>query len=282
MTDPSAARDTGPAGGEERRRVVTACLGVGFAVGLYGVAFGAASVAAGFTPAQTSASSLLTFTGGSQFAVAGVIAGGGTVATALSGGYLLGARNTLYALRMSDLLQVSGWRRPLAALFTIDESTAMALGQRSPALSRLAFWWTGAAVYLLWNLATLAGALGASALGDPRRFGLDAAIPAAFLALLLPQLKPAGATGPDVPDPGPDLPGTGVGVPGGDVPGAAAAGPGRLRWPRPVRRLVLVAALAALIAAVLVPLTPAGVPVLAAGAALVLLVPRRGASGAPA
>lgn len=222
----------------DRRRVIRDSLGVGIAVGAYGVAFGAASVAAGFSPAQTSVSSLFTFTGGSQFAIAGVVAGGGTAAAALSSGYLLGARNTLYAVRLKPLLSVRGWRVLLAALFTIDESTAMALGQRRPSMSRVAFWWTAAAVYLFWNLATLLGAVGAQALGDPARFGLDAAIPAAFIALLAPRLRRDQAAG---------------------TSGRAAAG---------VSRRVAIAG--ALIALVLVPLTPPGVPVLAACAALAL------------
>jgi predicted branched-subunit amino acid permease len=216
----------------QRRRVVADSLGVGIAVGGYGVAFGAASVAAGFTPAQSSVSSLLTFTGGSQFAIAGVIAGGGTAAAALGSGFLLGARNTLYAVRLQSLLDARGWMRPIAALLTIDESTAMALGQSQPRLSRLAFWWTAGAVYLFWNIATLVGALGAQALGDPKRFGLDAAVPAAFLALVAPRLR-AGA-----------LP----------------------------RRVALAGGL---IAVLLIPLTPPGVPVLAACAALVVATDAR-------
>lgn len=222
----------GVAGPDGRRRVITDSLGVGLAVGAYGVAFGAASVAAGFSPAQTSVSSLLTFTGGTQFAIAGVIAGGGTAAAALSSGYLLGARNTLYAVRLKPLLAVGGLRRWLAALVTIDESTAMALGQREPRLSRLAFWWTAAAVYFFWNVFTLLGAIGARLLGDPRRLGLDAAVPVAFLALLAPRLR-AGLL--------------------------------------PVR----VAIAGAVIALVLIPLTPPGVPVLASCAALVLASDRR-------
>jgi predicted branched-subunit amino acid permease len=225
-----------PEGGDQdRRRAIRDSLGVGLAVGGYGIAFGAASVAAGFSPAQSAVSSLLTFTGGSQFAIAGVIAGGGSAAAALGSGYLLGARNTLYALRLQPMLGVRGWRRALAALFTIDESTAMALGQPTLRLSRVAFWWTAAAVYVLWNLSTLLGAVGAQALGDPKRFGLDAAIPAAFLALLAPRLR-AGAPG--------------------DRSRARSA------------RLVAVGG--AVIALALIPLTPPGVPVLAACAALAL------------
>ncbi len=177
------------ADGAARRAAVRNSLGVGFAVGAYGFAFGAASVAAGLSVLQTCLLSLFAFTGGTQFAVVGVIAGGGTLAAALSSGLLLGSRNTLYAMRLAPLLRVSGMRRLVAALGTIDESTAMAIGQRSDELSRVAFWWTFGGVFLFWNLSTLLGAAGTSTLGDPNRFGLDAVVPAAFLALLAPRLR---------------------------------------------------------------------------------------------
>ena len=172
-----------------RRQIVRDCLGVGLAVGTYGAAFGAASVAAGLSTLQTSLLSLLAFTGGTQFAVVGVIAGGGSVASAVSGGLLLAARNTLYAMRMAPVLRVRGGRRLLAALGTIDESTAMAVAQPGPELSRLAFWWTAGSVYVCWNASTVLGAIGASAIGDPARFGLDAVVPAAFIALLAGRLR---------------------------------------------------------------------------------------------
>ena len=121
----------------DQRAVVRDSLGVGVAVGAYGFAFGAASVAAGLTTLQTCLLSLLAFTGGTQFAVVGVVAGGGSIGAALAGGLLLGARNTLYAMRLAPLLQVRGLRRFAAALGTIDESTAMAVAQpRRPAVAR--------------------------------------------------------------------------------------------------------------------------------------------------
>jgi 4-azaleucine resistance transporter AzlC len=175
----------------DRRSAVRDSLGVGLAVGAYGFAFGAASVAAGLTVLQSCLLSLLAFTGGTQFAVVGVIAGGGSAGTALAGGLLLGSRNTLYAMRLAPLLKVRGVRRLLAALGTIDESTAMAVAQPTPELSRVAFWWTFGGVFVFWNLTTLVGAL-AGSLVDPASFGLDAVVPAAFLALLAPRLR-AGA-----------------------------------------------------------------------------------------
>jgi 4-azaleucine resistance transporter AzlC len=163
-------------------------LGVGIAVGAYGFAFGAASVSAGLSVLQTGLLSLLAFTGGTQFAVVGVVAGGGSIAAALTSGLLLGSRNTLYAMRLAPLLRVRGVRRLVAALGTIDESTAMAIAQPEPELSRVAFWWTFGGVFTFWNLSTLFGALVGS-LVDPATLGLDAVVPAAFLALLAPRLR---------------------------------------------------------------------------------------------
>jgi predicted branched-subunit amino acid permease len=176
------------AGASGRRATVRDSLGVGLAVGAYGFAFGAASVAAGLSTLQTCLLSLLAFTGGTQFAVVGVVAGGGSYVAALAGGLLLGARNTLYAMRMAPLLKVRGLRRVVAALGTIDESTAMAVGQQDDALARVAFWWTAGGVFVFWNISTLLGALAGSVI-DPVDFGLDAVVPAAFLALLAPRLR---------------------------------------------------------------------------------------------
>ena len=166
-------------------------VGIGVAVGAYGLSFGAAAVAAGLSTLQACALSLLMFTGASQFAAVGVLGAGGTVLAAVASALLLGTRNTLYAVRLASLVPTRWPRRLVAAQLTIDESTGMATA--APAgLAATGFWATGASVYVLWNLATLLGALGAARLSDPGVLGLDAAVPAAFLALLWPQLRDRG------------------------------------------------------------------------------------------
>lgn len=129
------------------------------------------------------------FTGASQFALVGVIGAGGGVWAGAAAAVLLGSRNALYGLRLATLLDVRGWRRVLAAQFVIDETTAMAIARDDPRLSRFAFWSTGLALFTLWNSGTLIGALLAHAVSNPKTFGLDAAPPAAFLALLAPRLR---------------------------------------------------------------------------------------------
>jgi predicted branched-subunit amino acid permease len=205
-------------------------VGIGIAVGAYGLSFGAAAITAGLTTLQACALSLLLFTGASQFALVGVLGAGGSAVAAVAGALLLGTRNTLYAVRLSSLVPVRGPRRAVAAQLTIDESTAIATAAPD-GLAPMGFWVTGISVYVLWNLATLLGALGAARLGDPGVLGLDAAVPAAFLALLAPQVRD--------------------------------------------RQRLAVAVAGALVALLAVPLTPAGVPVLLAGLAVVPLLVRR-------
>ncbi len=172
----------------EERGAVRQAVSVAVATGLYGISFGALSVAAGLDVLQTMALSLLMFSGGSQFAFIGVLGAGGAPGAAIATAGLLGARNGLYGVQVAPLLGARGWRRPLAAHLTIDESTAVGTAQRTAAAIRTGFWWTGAGVFLLWNAFTLAGAVLGDALGDPTRYGLDAAAAAAFLALLWPRL----------------------------------------------------------------------------------------------
>jgi len=210
----------------DRRAIVRDSLGVGIATGLYGTSFGAISVASGLSVPQTCVLSLLMFTGASQFALVGVLGAGGSGISAAATAMLMGTRNTLYGLRLAPLLGWSGGRRAGAAHLLIDESTAMSVTRESRDDARLGFLVTGGTVLLLWNLFTFLGAIGGNALGDPRDYGLDAAVGGAFLALLWPQLSK--------------------------------------------RAHQLVAVLAVAVALGLVPIAPAGVPVLAAGGVALL------------
>ena len=210
----------------ERAAILRDSLGVGLATGAYGVSFGAVAVAAGLSVAQACALSLVMFTGASQFALVGVLASGGAPLSGALTALLLGTRNTLYGLRLAPLLRWRGWRRVAAAQVVIDESTAMSVSRTSTETARVGFLATGSSVFVLWNLATLLGALAGNALGDPRTYGLDAAVGAAFLALLWPRLAD--------------------------------------------RRNQVVAVAAAAVALGVVPVVPAGVPVLAAAGVALL------------
>lgn len=193
-SQPSTPSDLSePAAGRDDRAVVRDALGVGVAVGLSGFAFGVTAVGAGLSLAQTCALSLFVFTGASQFALVGALAAGGSPLTAAAGAFFLGVRNTFYGLRLATLLRLPRLVRPFAAHLVIDETAAVTLAQKDRRGARIGFTVTGVTVFVLWNLTTLLGAMGAGALGDTKAWGLDAAGPAVFLALLAPMLSTAVA-----------------------------------------------------------------------------------------
>lgn len=183
---PGAADEAGPAA--RPPRPVRDGIGLGLAVGVSGLAFGAAAVGSGLTVWQACALSILAFTGASQFALAGVIASGGSLLAGTAGAILLGSRNALYGLRIAEVLRPRGLGRLPAAVGIVDETTAITLAQPDPVTARTAFIATSWCLYLTWNAATLGGALGAGRLGSPQAFGIDVVGPAAFLALIWPRL----------------------------------------------------------------------------------------------
>lgn len=204
--------------------VLRAAIGLGVYAGVFGATFGAVSAASGLTVGQTMILSLVMFSGASQFAFVGVAAAGSPWA-AIPAALLLGVRNAFYGVPISEILSPHGWRRLVTAHFVIDETTAMAIGQAEPRAKRYAFWATGLILCTLWQIGSLTGALVGEAI-DPQRFGLDAAAPAVFLALLWPALK------------------TAIGK--------------------------VVASLGGLVAFLLIPVAPAGVPVIASAAVAVV------------
>jgi len=170
---------------------VRASLAVGLAVAAYGVSFGALAVASGLDVWQACVLSLFMFSGGSQFALIGVLASGGVSAgpAAITAAALLGVRNSLYSMRMAPIIGGPWWRKLLAGQWTIDETTAVSTAQPTLRGQRVGFWVTGAVIYVGWNLTTLIGALLGDLVGDVRMFGLDAAAAAAFLGLIWPRLR---------------------------------------------------------------------------------------------
>jgi len=190
MTVPSPSAPAAPAPRDalpERAEIARAAAGIGLYAAAFGFTFGAVASAAGLSTLQAVTLSAVLFSGASQFALVGVIAVGGPAAAAVAAALLLGCRNAFYGLPLTPILRPRGARRLWTAQFVIDETTAMAVAQRTPTGGRFAFWATGLTLFALWNLGTLAGVLVGSGI-DTTAFGLDAAAPAIFLALLWPQL----------------------------------------------------------------------------------------------
>jgi len=208
-----------------------------------GVSYGVLSLSAGMSPLVTVATSLLIFSGGSQFAAVGVIAAGGTGVAAVLSGILVAGRFLGFGTAIARFLPQPFGRRALASHFVIDESAALALARSAThgeGTARRAFWAAGGGVFISWQVGTWIGIVAGQNLPDPGVLGLDAAFPALFLALLAPLVRG--------------------------------------------RRELVAAVSGALIAIVLVPVAPAGVPIIASagGVVVALCVPRQPSKAAAA
>jgi 4-azaleucine resistance transporter AzlC len=172
---------------ELRRGAVTA-LPLAVAVGLFGVSFGVLSATSGGMGALPAVvMSLTTFAGSAQFAAASVVSGGGGPITAIAAALLLNARYLPIGVSVARFIPGGPFRRFLSAQLVVDESWAIAAeggGDFQP--HRLIG--AGSMLWLAWVAGTIVGVIGGEALGHPAALGLDAAFPALFLALLVPQL----------------------------------------------------------------------------------------------
>src|SRR6266516_1408134 len=231
-------------GNRSYRDGVSAAVPLSVAVFGFGVSYGVLALSVGMGTLAPIAMSATTFAGSAQFAAASVLGAGGSAATAILAALMLNARYLPLGVTVAPWLEGGFWSRLLHAHLMVDESWAIASegrGRWNPRVMLAA----GVGAGVAWIAGTAVGVLFGDALGDPARLGLDAAFPALFLALLAPQLRSEER----------------------EITVARI----RIAAPPPV----LAALLGAAIALVLTPFTPAGVPIVAAGAACLIGLRRR-------
>jgi 4-azaleucine resistance transporter AzlC len=198
---------------------------IGAAAATFALSFAVLSRQAGFDGISAIVMSATTFAGSAQFGAVSVLDTGGSVAAAVVAAVLLNARYAPISVTVGDQFQGSPLRRLLEAQLIVDESWALSR-QPDGRYDRRLLLGGGLVLYCCWVGGTALGALIGDRFGDPERYGLDAAFPALFLALLVPQVR---------------------------------------------SRQTLAAAVAGgVIALVLIPFTPPGVPIIAATAACLI------------
>ncbi|GGL43739.1 branched-chain amino acid ABC transporter permease [Nocardia jinanensis] len=152
------------------------------------MSYGAAAVAAGLPLWFPVALGIVVLAAGSEFLFLGIVAAGGSPATALLAGLLVNARHIGYGFSVADVLG-TGWRRIRHAHLLNDETVAVALSQRATGHSRAAYLACGLGILAAWPSGTLLGGLLGNSVPDPGALGLDAVFPAVLLALIMPALS---------------------------------------------------------------------------------------------
>jgi 4-azaleucine resistance transporter AzlC len=163
-------------------------LPIAVTVALFGVSFGVLARAADMGVVAPIVMSATTFAGSSQFAVASILDEGGGLAAAIVAALLLNARYAAIGVSVAPLFRGPRLKRLLEAQLVVDESWALS-ARSDGTFDRRILLGAGLMLYAGWVLGTALGVLGGGFLGDPERFGLDAAFPALFLALLVGQLR---------------------------------------------------------------------------------------------
>jgi predicted branched-subunit amino acid permease len=174
----------------ERSAIMRQALSIGVSLIPFGLAFGVSCTQANLTWLHALGMSSLVFTGGSQFAAVSVLKDGGTALAAITAGLLLSIRSLVYGLVMAPTLRGPVWFRAAASQLMIDESLAVSTAQTTKRSQRVGYLAGGLSVFFFWNVSTLAGfwVLGSDT-GFTERYGLDATVPAAFVALVWPRFK---------------------------------------------------------------------------------------------
>jgi 4-azaleucine resistance transporter AzlC len=191
----------------------------------FALSFGVLARAAGMGWLAPLVMSATTFAGSAQFAVTSILHDGGSALAAILAAVFLNARYVPIGISVASSFEGSVPKRLVQSQLVVDESWAVTLNRKAGFDVRVLLG-AGGLLYLAWNAGTAVGVLLGNAIGDANRLGLDAAFPALFLALLIPQLSS--------------------------------------------RRKLVAALLGGGIALVLIPFTPAGVPIIAASAACLI------------
>lgn len=164
-------------------------LSVAAAMALVGASLGAIAVSKGMSLWLVTSMAILVFAGGSEFMLVGLIAGGAAPLTAVLGGVMLNARHFPFGLAIGDLLGRSWRARLFGSHVMVDEAVAFALAENDSESRKRAYWTVGLVLYGIWAPSVFLGGLLGQRIGDPAALGLDAALPAALLALIMPSLR---------------------------------------------------------------------------------------------
>ncbi|CAD5108692.1 AzlC family ABC transporter permease [Zestomonas carbonaria] len=160
----------------------------------FGIIFGSLAASYGLSIWQAMGMSLLVFAGSAQFIAISLIGGGAGMAVVLLTTFVVNLRHALYSATLQPFVRhlPKRWRMPLAFWLT-DEAFAVVQHRYAErdASPHKHWYYLGAALtmYLNWQLCTLAGVLFGQAVPNLAAWGLDFAMLATFIGIVVPMLK---------------------------------------------------------------------------------------------
>jgi 4-azaleucine resistance transporter AzlC len=164
--------------------------GVPFAIAgsLLSVSFGIVAQDAGLSQVAAIVMSAIVFAGSAQFTAIAILSQGGTVAAAIGAAALINSRFLPMGVALAPSLPGGPVTRAAQGQAIVDASWAVA-NRGDGTFDRWLLIGSTSVQYVGWVAGTIVGALAGNSLGDPNTYGLDAAYPAFFVALLLHELR---------------------------------------------------------------------------------------------
>lgn len=167
-----------------------AMLPLSFAIVPWGFLAGSFAIESGLNFFEGQAMSLVLFAGAAQLVAMGMIKAGATLTTMVVTIFFITSRHFLYGLTLRE--SISGlplrWRLTLGFLLT-DELFALCGQHHKQQFNRWYAFGAGFSFYLIWNLATLVGLLVGSQIPDLQNYGLEFAVAATFIAIVVPNIQ---------------------------------------------------------------------------------------------
>lgn len=156
----------------------------------WGILAGSYALNSGLSFLQSQMLSALVFAGSAQLVVIGLMHAGAGLFTILLTTAFIASRHFLYALALRTFISPlpRRWRMVLGFLLT-DELFAACAGERLAAFNRWYALGAGSWLYLCWNIATLAGIVAGKFIPNLESLGLDFAIAATFIAIVIPSIQ---------------------------------------------------------------------------------------------
>lgn len=152
-----------------------------------GATFGVVARQAGLLPVEIVGMSLLVFAGAAQFAMVQLLAESAPLPLVIASVLFINLRHLLMATSLRPrFARLTVARRVFAAFFLTDESFAMATRHFRRGGRGLGYYFAFAlALFVVWNVATFAGLVLGGSVGNPRRLGVDFAITATFIGIVV-------------------------------------------------------------------------------------------------
>jgi len=176
---------------KEFRSGLKAPLPLALGVISFGMAYGMIAIQGDLSFLESTLMSIAVFAGASQFIAIGMLMSGAGALPILLTTFMINSRHFLMSASLAPFAQ--RWKlrwKVLLSFLLADETYALTISSFSKnAPSKYYQLGVGLNIYIIWVLSSMVGSALGPIAGNPQAWGLDFALPATFIVLVVPMLQ---------------------------------------------------------------------------------------------